>query len=102
MTYERLSNEFYLVKKYWFFVEKIEIEWLIFGDTKDDPFWTRIYKDEFSVIQKKKKKKWISPQKIGLQLRINTHSVVAFAKWPSPSERKQFHQAFAEFKIFEN
>ena len=27
---------------------------------------------------------------------------IAFAKWPSPSERKQFHQAFAEFKKFEN
>ena len=25
-----------------------------------------------------------------------------FPKWPSPSERKQFQQAFAEFKIFQS
>ena len=51
---------------------------MIFGDTKNDPFWTRIYKAEFSVIQKKWTKKWISPRKIGLQLSINTHSVNTF------------------------
>ena len=51
---------------------------MIFGDTKKDPFWTRIYKDKFSPIKKMIKKKCISPRKIGLQLRINTYSVDNF------------------------
>ena len=36
---------------------------MIFGDAKNDPFWTRIYKAEFSVIQKKMNKKMNIPTK---------------------------------------
>jgi len=40
-----------------------------------------------------------------LQISFNHNKTVerlAFAKWSSPSERKQFQQAFAESKIFES
>ena len=52
---------------------------MIFDDTtKKDLFWTRIYKGKFSPTKKNDQKKLKSPRKIGLQLRINTHSVDNF------------------------
>ena len=67
--------------------------------TKNDPFWTRIYKGKFSVIQKNEQKKWISPRKIGLQLRINTHSVDNFVA--HNVKIKYFRVAFEWMVLFD-